>query len=396
MTGMLLCLPIVPKKNFLANKMSLMKTRLQQLQEEAHSYNFIASEIHQVNYARITTPDLDLANVVGRVEDKQKIIGVLSATVRDATQCPIILPIFGFGGIGKTTLAAMVFNDIQLQEYKFRAWVHVSPEFDLHKIGMSIISQVSDIDNNNIGSNDLEYITERLNVLLTGIKVLIVLDDLWEENSAQLKRLKSMFNAGKVIIIVTTQSAAIAREICSIKPYKLNPLSDEMCWAIIKRSSYYQYRFHKEEIEQIGRELARKCLGIPLAATELECDLQYKHLHVWKEKLTKRRIVYSQADDSLMRSLILSCRQMPPNLKLCLAYSGKERRNMVKHDLIHQWIALDFIEPSDVMSASEVAEEYFNRLLDISFLQTTGSDSVSYLIHPSIFPLYAYMLLEFF
>lgn len=382
MIGMLPCFPIVPKKNFLANKMKLMKARLQQLQEEALSYNFIASVelVHEVIYARRTTPDLDLANVVGRVEDKQKIIQVLSATVRDATQGPIILPVFGLGGIGKTTLAAMVFNDLQLQEYKFRAWVHVSPEFDLRKIGMSIISQVSDEDINNIASNDLEYITERLTVLLTGMKVLIVLDDLWEENSAQLECLKRMLSAGKkVIMIVTTQSAAIAREICSIKPYKLNPLSDEMCWTIIKRTSYYQYRFRKEKIEQIGRVLARKCLGIPLAAKELECLLQYKDLHVWEQKLASNDIIRSEAGDSLMTSLILSCRGMPPNMKLCFAYSGilKEGGNMVKHDLIHQWIALDFIEPSDVVSASQIAEEYFSRLLDVSFLQTTGSDSDS-------------------
>jgi hypothetical protein len=363
--------------------MKLMKARLHLLWQEAQSDNYMASDkmVHEVIYARKTTPDLDLANVVGRVEDMERIIDVLSATASDPTQGPIILPIFGLGGIGKTTLAAMVFNNILFQEYRIRAWVHVSPEFDLHKIGMSIISQVSDEDINGVGSNDMGYIMNRLNVLFTGMKVLIVLDDLWEENSAQLERLKCMLSAGKkVIVVVTTQSAAIAREICSIKPYKLNPLSDEMCWTMIKRTSYYQYIFRKEKLEQIGRELARKCMGVPLAAKEVERVLRYKDLHVWEQKLASNRIIESKGADDLMASLILSCRGMPPNLKLCFAYSGvfKEGHKMVKHDLVHQWIALDFIEPSGVMSASEVAEEYFNRLLDISFLQTTESSSVSY------------------
>uniref|UniRef100_A0ACD5YZH2 Uncharacterized protein n=1 Tax=Avena sativa TaxID=4498 RepID=A0ACD5YZH2_AVESA len=377
MTGMLPCLSIVPK-NPLADRMKLMKARLQMLREEAHSDNYMTSDkiIQEVIYARRTTPDLDLVNVVGRVEEKESIIAVLSATASDTTQGPIILPIFGLGGIGKTTLAAMVFNDIQLEEYTFRAWVHVSPDFDLHKIGMSIISQVSEEDINNIGSNDIEYIANHLRKLLTGMKVLIVLDDLWEEDSVQLERLKCMLSIGKkIIVIVTSQSAAIVREIGSIKPYKLNPLSDEMCWTIIKRTSYYQYRFRKEEIEQIGRKLARKCLGVPLAAKEVELVLQYKDLHVWEEKLASTTILQSSADNGLVTSLILSCRGLPPNLKLCFAYSGifKEGHNMVKQDLIHQWIALDFIEPSDIIPTSQIAEEYFSRLLDISFLQTTES-----------------------
>ena len=54
----------------------------------------------------------------------------------------------------------------------------------------------------------------------------------------------------------------------------------------------------------------------------------------------------------------------------------------VKEDVIHQWIALGLIEPSNnTISAMKLAEEYIGRLLDMSFLQTAKLQQV--LLHAS-------------
>ncbi|XP_037467587.1 receptor protein-tyrosine kinase CEPR1-like [Triticum dicoccoides] len=70
---------------------------------------------------------------------------------------------------------------------------------------------------------------------------------------------------------------------------------------------------------------------------------------------------------------------MPPNLRLCFAYFAffKTERTVLKEDLIHQWIALDLIEPSKVFSATQLAEQYFGRLLDMSLLQPAKSSRTS-------------------
>jgi hypothetical protein len=84
---------------------------------------------------RLTRPLFEEASVFGRRGDKQNIVDVLISASINITQRPpscIILPIFGLQGIGKTTLAQMVFNEHThlLQEYNFCVWVHVSLELD--------------------------------------------------------------------------------------------------------------------------------------------------------------------------------------------------------------------------------------------------------------------------
>jgi hypothetical protein len=82
----------------------------------------------------------------------------------------------------------MVFNDDthSLQEYNFRVWVHVSLELDFYRICESILCQVvlgggEKEENDDRASNSdvagMEHIMKHLHQLLSGIKVLLVLDD---------------------------------------------------------------------------------------------------------------------------------------------------------------------------------------------------------------------------
>ena len=65
-----------------------------------------------------------------------------------------------------------------------------------------------------------------------------VLDDLWEEDDTESRKLKSMLLVGKKVdVILTTREEAIARKVSTSKPYKLQPLKNDTCWEIIKRSS---------------------------------------------------------------------------------------------------------------------------------------------------------------
>ena len=67
-------------------------------------------------------------------------------------------------------------------------------------------------------------------------------------------------------------------------------------------------------------------------------------------------------------------------LKLCFSYCAVFRKghNIVKYDLIHQWIALGFIEPSGVFDSMQLCEKYVTQLLGMSFLQYSKTSSVSY------------------
>lgn len=437
MTRMRRRLSVVPKKknSTMAIKLKDLKLKLKTLQEESLGFDFrrLDASVPDRLDERDTAPQIDEAKVFGRDGDKERIMLVLSES--DFSEGPIILPIDGLEGMGKTTLAAMVFNDTRFEGYS-RVWIHVSQEFDLHKIGKSIISQVSE-EQINHDSNEMRYITERLHELLSSRKVLIVLHDLWHEDSRELQSLKRMLSAAdkgsQVIVIVTVRDERIASEVCTIQPYRLRPLSDDMCWAIIKQTSCFADRSQSdiEKLEQIGWRIAGKCEGLPSAAKEIGRMLKLQDGRRWEEMSRLQSQLFAADEsfyfdstsmdsldstspvellDSTLRvepldststveflepllaepseALPMSFREffsnhhiyinMPPYLRLCCAYCAifsedaifSVGQKIVKDDLIHQWIALDLIEPSDRFSARQLGEQYFKTLLRMSLLGT--------------------------
>jgi len=156
-----------------------------------------------------------------------------------------ILPIHGIGGIGKTTFAKMIYNDTKFKYYS-QVWVYVSPRFDSNKIGNSIISQLTEKESQ---LNEKQLIQTRLKKLLAGKKILIVLDDLWEDDPYKLFDLKTMLmlgETGNIIVIVTTRDEHVAKEIGTIEPYKIELLTKELCWEIIKQKTGFEARDDKE------------------------------------------------------------------------------------------------------------------------------------------------------
>jgi hypothetical protein len=358
---------------------------------------------------RVTVPCFEEASAIGRGGDKQRIVAMLLSAASNITQGPprcTILPIFGLPGSGKTTLAQMVFNDEahSLQEYNFRVWVHVSLEFDFYRIGEYILRQVvsgvgekEEISNHGSDSDmvGMECIMKRLHEQLNGKKMLLVLDDLWEENPIQLQLLKCMltFLGDKVDVIVTTCNQDIARKICTVlQPYRLNPLGDDTCWEIIKKLIGFK---EDEVLEMIGRKIASKCRGLPLAAVEhANLLIASRDPSRWV-RVMEIRVPYLMDSKSraLLQSFLLSYMSMPPELRLCFEYCCAVFLNnhiIVKDDLVHQWIALDLIEPSERLSATKIIEGYLTRLLDMTFFQDAKSNPVSDCLLPSILRYFSY------
>ncbi|XP_037441088.1 putative disease resistance protein RGA3 [Triticum dicoccoides] len=204
----------------------------------------------------------------------------------------------------------------------------------------------------------------RLRKLFTGKSILIVLDDLWEENPDDLNDLVTMLKLGtqrKVIVIVTTRDEGIAKIICgpAVTPYKLEILTDDMCWTIIKQKTALEDRADKEQLKQFGREIAAKFGGVALAAHSLGYMLRGMTSDQW-ESVRDNCIwnLSTQKDPSsrihkVFASLLLSYSHMPDWLKLCFLYCAVFPKgcNIVKYDLIHQWIALGFIEQSRIFGS---------------------------------------------
>jgi hypothetical protein len=234
---------------------------------------------------RQTTSKINRATIFGRQKEKDEI--VIRLLKLDDKQEKLVLPIFGFGGIGKATLAKLVFNDNRKQSFDLRAWVYVSPHFDLIMIGKSIISQIK----GHVGGlDDLQSVSICLEGTLGGRSCLIVLDDVWESNCFQLTELMLMLSTckeqSKIRIIVTTRTEEVARNVCTVTPYKLKPLSDDHCWSLFEHISFQPAGCtlgeDKNVLNKIGWDIVKKCKGVPMAAQALGFMLRTKTVEEWK------------------------------------------------------------------------------------------------------------------
>jgi len=148
-----------------------------------------------------TTLDVIDEFIVERIEEKEKTMdSLLEAAMLEKI---VILPIYGIGGIGKITFVRLIYNDPKFKYYA-HVWVDVSQRFDLNKIRESIISQ---LPTKEIQANKRQMICCSLTELLSGKKILIVLDDLWEDNQFHLQELKDMLYHDDSNIIIFVQHA---------------------------------------------------------------------------------------------------------------------------------------------------------------------------------------------
>jgi len=268
-----------------------------------------------------TSSDIVEEHIVGRTEEKEKAMASLLEAMSEKI---IILPIHGIGGIGKTTFARLIYNDPKFNSYSM-VWVHVSQRFDSNKIYMSIVLQLSRKESL---ANESKMIHSRLKKLLRGKKILIVLDDLWEDNQFLLQKLNDMLyhDESNITILVTTRSERVAETIyTNIQPHKILPLTNNMCWDIIKQRSGFKDRNDKEQLMGIGREIAQKCGGVALAALSLGFTLRsmnfdewmkVKDSDIWNEPISNDLFL----PNHVLASLMLSYRHMSPCLKPCFTY----------------------------------------------------------------------------
>ncbi|KAL8498708.1 hypothetical protein ACS0TY_021875 [Phlomoides rotata] len=111
-----------------------------------HLQEIVVRQSIQVDWRRetgsvVNEPD----HVYGRNADKEHIVDILVNQVSEKQLS--VLPIIGVGGLGKTTLAQLVFNDQRVsQHFDAKMWVCVSDDFDLKAILKAIIESVNGIN----------------------------------------------------------------------------------------------------------------------------------------------------------------------------------------------------------------------------------------------------------
>ncbi|RYR72528.1 hypothetical protein Ahy_A02g006756 [Arachis hypogaea] len=121
-----------------------------------------------------------------------------------------------------------VYNDERVDEkFDIKAWVCVSDQFDIVKVTKTLIEAAGGSSYN---GNALDLLQTELKDKLMRKKFLIVLDDVWIDNSysRQWKTLQKPFQFGKEgsKVLVTTRNDTTADVVKTVPAYKLRLLSD--------------------------------------------------------------------------------------------------------------------------------------------------------------------------
>ncbi|XP_042480837.1 putative disease resistance RPP13-like protein 1 [Macadamia integrifolia] len=325
-----------------------------------------------------TSSLVNSTNVFGRDEDKWKIVDWLLKTPspNDYDNRFSVLPIVGMGGLGKTTLAQLVYNDERVDKYfQLKAWVCISEDFDVMRLTKEIHDSAT--KSPSPPSNSLDVLQVKLKEVLSNKRFLLVLDDMWNEDSEKWDALKTPFAFGKLgsKILITTRSKRTASMVRTTEnDYHLKGLSNEACFELVRRHAFKEGDSTKanQKMKVFGEEIVKKCKSLPLAIKTLASLLKDKKENSeWKDILENE--IWDLKEGKILPSLMLSYHHLPPLLKRCFAYCALFPKDYVfgKIELVMLWMAEGIVQskPKGKKRVEDIGGAYFDELFMRSFFQ---------------------------
>ncbi|KAE8731518.1 Cc-nbs-lrr resistance protein, putative isoform 4 [Hibiscus syriacus] len=321
---------------------------------------------------RVTTSLVDESRVYGRESDADAVVNLLMMDGGEIGEGKIgVVSILGMGGLGKTTLAQLVYKDVRIEaSFELRAWVCVSEEFDVLKVTKTLIHAVaSDIDE----SKDWNSLQVQLEEELRGRKFLIVLDGMWNENYDHWDLLCRPFAAGAAgsKILVTTRNESVAAS-CGGCRHHLKKLSNDDCLLILTCHALRAKNFDEYlNLKAVGERIVERCKGLPLAAKTLGGLLRTKvNQGEWEDILTSKIWDLPDKRTGIMPALRLSYLHLPSLLKRCFAYCAifPKDNEFDKDELVLLWMAEGFLQQPRGGARMEDLDICFN-LEDMDMLE---------------------------
>ncbi|KAK3124280.1 hypothetical protein QOZ80_7BG0584380 [Eleusine coracana subsp. coracana] len=250
-----------------------------------------------------------------------------------------VLSIVGPGGAGKSTIANKVYGLAEVsRHFNVRAWIIVS-----HRSERDLLKEIVKCTMGTGLAEELDKMNQSkvkkiLHDFLRGRRYLIILDDVWKTDVWDMISEALPDNKNGSRVILTTRNEAIANDPC-----------------------------------KVGKDLARKCCGLPLALVVLGGHLS-RNLDIaewrkltssvdWHDLITTHRIIGAILDRSYY--------DMPIRLRSCFMYTTAfpEYSCIDTRLLSNLWVAEGFIPLDRGHTREEIAFRYVNELVQRCMVQ---------------------------
>ncbi|XP_071719066.1 putative disease resistance RPP13-like protein 1 [Rutidosis leptorrhynchoides] len=334
---------------------------------------------------RLETSLVDVSKVLGREEDTEALLEKLLGGEASNHNVSIV-PIVGLGGVGKTTLAKLMYNNKKVKDYfEVMAWVCVSDEFNVLSISNTIYQAVTGEDKT---FTDLNLLHVALKTKLSQKRFLIVLDDVWNEDYKAWETLEQpLVGLPGSKIIVTTRKTRVASIMTTATPHFLNPLSDEYSLSLFAKCALNEDNFENHpSLVPFAQGIIKKCDGLPLALIALGRVLKTKgnDEDEWEKLLNSEIWSSDVGSDHILPALKLSYYDLPSQLKQLFAYCCLFPKDYEfdKKQLVLLWMAEGFLNPSKGnLSMESLGFRYFEELQSRSFFQHSTDSESEYIMH---------------
>ncbi|XP_034569924.1 disease resistance protein RGA5-like [Setaria viridis] len=257
-----------------------------------------------------------------------------------------VLSIVGFGGLGKTTLTMEVFRRKLLKD--LLSW-------------------------------EEGRLIRKLRECLLNKRYLIIIDDVWSKSAWEKVRCALPQNNHSSRILTTTRIESVAKSCCSDPDdpiYRIEPLNESDSKVLFFKRIFGDKEGCPPQLKEVSNQIMKKCCGSPLATISIASLLASKPVML-KEQREKLLISIGSALEKnpdlegMKQILSLSYYDLPYHLKICFLYLSffPEDFKIERDSLIQQWIPEGFVGIERGLSVEEVAEGYFNELINRSMVQ---------------------------
>ncbi|XP_065855749.1 disease resistance protein RPV1-like [Euphorbia lathyris] len=282
----------------------------------------ILKKLHEI------IPSHDSKGLVGidsRLKQIQSILCLESSNV-------LILGIWGMGGIGKTTLAGAIFDQISSQFESSFFLVNVREQLKrnlLHHLRDEVFSKLLEDENMSKGRSmaTLTFLKHQLRRK----KILLVLDDI--DNSIQLQELlpgqHDLFGPGSRIIITSRDKQVLKNGVDTI--FKVEELNQQEALQLFCLNAFKKCVPPNVRI-QLSKRVVSYAKGNPLALRVLGCALFDKSKEDWDSALQKLQSVPNCEIQNVLRVSFdgLDSQEKDIFLDIACFFRGEDRKYITK------------------------------------------------------------------